>query len=222
MLKKVFIIIILPFAFYSCSSIPATRNSTIVLYLSHNIEGPIYIHRADSGKKYDKPVDNTKYSSSKTSKKEKTKKDTSKGQNKTDSTKTYNGYQTRETDGRGEILILEKPIRFAFEKYNITSDYNESIKYVADYLKENTNVRMVVEGHTDRVGAKEFNKGLSLKRSRATITKLTRTGIKRDRLIPSGVNSRFLEYNLNRLNRRVEFIIIRSDEDLANYKEKVE
>ena len=120
------------------------------------------------------------------------------------------------------MLILEKPIRFAFEKYNITSDYNESIKYVADYLKENTNVRMVVEGHTDRVGPKEFNKGLSLKRSRAAITKLTRNGIKRDRLIPSGVNSRFLEYNLNRLNRRVEFIIIRSDEDLANYKEKVE
>ena len=222
MLKKVFIIIILPFAFYSCSSIPATRNSTIVLYLSHNIEGPIYIPRADSGKKYDKPVDNTKSSYSKTSKKEKTKKDTSKGQNKTDSTKTYNGYQTRETDGRGEMLILEKPIRFAFEKYNITSDYNESIKYVADYLKENTNVRMVVEGHTDRVGPKAFNKGLSSRRSRAVITKLTRAGIKKDRLISSGVDFRYLEYNLNRLNRRVEFIIIRSDEDLANYKEKVE
>ena len=221
MLKKVFIIIILPFAFYSCSSIPATRNSTIVLYLSHNIEGPIYIPRADSGKKYDKPVDNTKSSYSKTSKKEKTKKDTSKGQNKTDSTKTYNGYQTRETDGRGEMLILEKPIRFAFEKYNVTSAYNESIKYVADYLKENTNVRMVVEGHTDRVGPKKFNKGLSLRRSRAVITKLTRAGIKKDRLISSGVDFRYLEYNLNRLNRRVEFIIIRSDEDLANYKEKV-
>lgn len=222
MLKKVFIIIILPFAFYSCSSIPATRNYTVVLYLSHNIEGPIYIPRADSGKKYDKPVDNTKSSSSKTSKKEKTKKDTSKGQNKTDSTKTYNGYQTRETDGRGEMLILEKPIRFAFEKYNVTSAYNESIKYVADYLKENTNVRMVVEGHTDRVGPKKFNKGLSSRRSRAVITKLTRAGIKKDRLISSGVDFRYLEYNLNRLNRRVEFIIIRDDEDLANYKEKVE
>ena len=120
------------------------------------------------------------------------------------------------------MLILEKPIRFAFEKYNVTSDYNESIKYVADYLKENTNVRMVVEGHTDRVGPKAFNKGLSSRRSRAVITKLTRAGIKKDRLISSGVDFRYLEYNLNRLNRRVEFIIIRSDEDLANYKEKVE
>ena len=336
MLKKVFIIIIiiLSFVFYGCSSTPDTRNSTVLLYLSHKVEGPIYIPRADSGKEYDKPVDNTK-----ASKKEKTKADTSKKEDKTTATKTtktdtkedktktatakadtsktedktttatakadtskkqqekvdsskkedkttakkttktdtkedktktataevdtsktedkaktktatakadtskkqqekvdsskrndityyttntYNGYQTRVTDGRGEMLILEKPIRFAFEKYNVTSAYNESIKYVADYLKENTNVRMVVEGHTDRVGPKAFNKGLSSRRSRAVITKLTRAGIKKDRLISSGVDFRYLEYNLNRLNRRVEFIIIRSDEDLANYKEKVE
>lgn len=280
MLKKVFIIIIiiLSFVFYGCSSMPDTRNSTVLLYLSHKVEGPIYIPRADSGKEYDKPVDNTK-----ASKKEKAKADTSKKEDKTTATKTtktdtkedktktatakadtsktedkaktttttakadtskkqqekvdsskrndinyqyvtntYNGYQTRVTDGRGEMLILEKPIRFAFEKYNVTSDYNESIKYVADYLKENTNVRMVVEGHTDRVGPKAFNKGLSSRRSRAVITKLTRAGIKKDRLISSGVDFRYLEYNLNRLNRRVEFIIIRDDEDLANYKEKVE
>ena len=213
MLKKVFIIIIiiLSFVFYGCSSMPDARNSTVLLYVSRNIEGPIYIPRADSGKEYDKPVDNTKASkkedkttATKTTKtdtkedKTKTtttsKADTSKTEDKTttttakadtskkqqekvDSSKrndityyttnTYNGYQTRVTDGRGEMLILEKPIRFAFEKYNVTSAYNESIKYVADYLKENTNVRMVVEGHTDRVGPKKFNKGLSSRRSRA-------------------------------------------------------
>lgn len=314
MLKKVFIIIIiiLSFVFYGCSSTPDARNSTVLLYVSHKVEGPLYIPRADSGKEYDKPVDNTKASkkedkttatkTTKTDTKEDktktataksdtsktkdktttatTKTDTSKKEDKTTATKTtktdtkedktkttttskadtsktedktttataksdtskkqqdkvdsskrndityyttntYNGYQTRVTDGRGEMLILEKPIRFAFEKYNVTSAYNESIKYVADYLKENTNVRMVVEGHTDRVGPKKFNKGLSSRRSRAVITKLTRAGIKRDRLISSGVDFRYLEYNLNRLNRRVEFIIIRSDEDLANYKEKV-
>ena len=317
MLKKVFIIIIiiLSFVFYGCSSTPDARNSTVLLYVSHKVEGPLYIPRADSGKEYDKPVDNTKASkkedkttATKTTKTDTSKKedktkttttskadtsktkdktttataksDTSRKEDKTTATKTtktdtkedktktataksdtsktedktttatakadtskkqqdkvdsskrndityyttntYNGYQTRVTDGRGEMLILEKPIRFAFEKYNVTSAYNESIKYVADYLKENTNVRMVVEGHTDRVGPKKFNKGLSSRRSRAVITKLTRAGIKKDRLISSGVDFRYLEYNLNRLNRRVEFIIIRSDEDLANYKEKVE
>ena len=180
--------------------------------------------KADTSKTEDKTKTTTATAKADTSKKQQEKVDSSKRNdiNYQYVTNTYNGYQTRVTDGRGEMLILEKPIRFAFEKYNVTSDYNESIKYVADYLKENTNVRMVVEGHTDRVGPKKFNKGLSSRRSRAVITKLTRAGIKKDRLISSGVDFRYLEYNLNRLNRRVEFIIIRDDEDLANYKEKVE
>ena len=179
--------------------------------------------KSDTSKTEDKTKTTTATAKADTSKKQQDKVDSSKRNDITYyTTNTYNGYQTRVTDGRGEMLILEKPIRFAFEKYNVTSDYNESIKYVADYLKENTNVRMVVEGHTDRVGPKAFNKGLSSRRSRAVITKLTRAGIKKDRLISSGVDFRYLEYNLNRLNRRVEFIIIRDDEDLANYKEKVE
>ncbi|WP_302367451.1 OmpA family protein [Brachyspira aalborgi] len=180
--------------------------------------------KADTSKTEDKTKTTTATAKADTSKKQQEKVDSSKRNdiNYQYVTNTYNGYQTRVTDGRGEMLILEKPIRFAFEKYNVTSAYNESIKYVADYLKENTNVRMVVEGHTDRVGPKKFNKGLSSRRSRAVITKLTRAGIKRDRLISSGVDFRYLEYNLNRLNRRVEFIIIRDDEDLANYKERVE
>ena len=85
MLKKVFIIIIiiLSFVFYGCSSTPDARNSTVLLYLSHKVEAPIYIPRADSGKEYDKPVDNTK-----ASKKEKAKADTSKKEDKTKTTTT--------------------------------------------------------------------------------------------------------------------------------------
>ena len=203
MLKKVLIIIISSFILCSCSSMPTTKNSTVVLYVSHKIEGPLYIPKSDSSKGYAKS-------------------DYSKGYDKTSyKTNSYNGYKTR-TGGRGEILILEEPIRFAFEKFNITSDYDDSIDYVANYMKEYPNIRMVVEGHTDRVGPEAFNKALSLRRARAAITKLTRAGIKKDRLIESGVGLKFSEYNLNRLNRRVEFIIIRSDKDLTDYKEKVE
>ena len=190
MLKKVLIIIISSFILYSCASIPAMQSSTVVLYLSHKIEGPVYIPKSDSSK----ALGRTNY---------------------------YKDYKTRVTE-RGEILTLEEPIRFAFEKYNITSDYNESINLIASYMREYTNIRMVVEGHTDRVGPEAFNKALSLRRARAAITKLTRAGIKKDRLIESGVGLKFSEYNLNRLNRRVEFIIIRSDKDLTDYKEKVE
>ena len=141
--------------------------------------------------------------------------------NQATATNTYqNGYQTR-TLPRGELLILEKPIRFAFEKYYIDSDYDDTVQYIAEFMKQNTNFRLVVEGHTDRVGEYDFNSGLSLRRSRSAISKLVRAGVKRDRLIESGVSYRFSEYNFNRLNRRVEFIIIRSPEELAKYQEGI-
>ena len=136
-------------------------------------------------------------------------------------TNTYrNGYQTR-TLPRGEFLILENPIRFAFEKYGIDSSYDGSVQYVANYMKENTNFQLVVEGHTDRVGEYDYNSSLSLRRSRSAISKLVRAGVERNRLIPSGVSYRFSEYNFNRLNRRVEFIIIRNPEELTNYREAI-
>ena len=141
--------------------------------------------------------------------------------NQATATNTYqNGYQTR-TLPRGELLILEKPIRFAFEKYYIGSDYDDTVQYIAEFMKQNTNFQLVVEGHTDRVGEYDFNSGLSLRRSRSAISKLVRAGVKRDRLIESGVSYRFSEYNFNRLNRRVEFIIIRSPEELVKYQEGI-
>ncbi len=116
---------------------------------------------------------------------------------------------------------MEKPIRFAFEKYYIDSDYDDTVQYVAEFMKQNTNFQLVVEGHTDRVGEYDFNSGLSLRRSRSAISKLVRAGVKRNRFIESGVSYRFSEYNFNRLNRRVEFIIIRSPEELAKYQEGI-
>ena len=139
----------------------------------------------------------------------------------TQTTNTYKeGYQTR-TLPRGEFLILEKPIRFAFEKYSIGRYYDDTIEYMANFMKENTNFQLVVEGHTDRVGEYGFNRNLSLMRSRSAISKLVRAGVERNRLIESGVSYRFSEYNFNRLNRRIEFIIIRSPEELAKYREEI-
>ena len=135
-------------------------------------------------------------------------------------TNTYGNYTMR-TLPRGEFLVLENPIRFAFEKYYIGSSYDDTVQYVADFMKLNTNFLLVVEGHTDRVGEYRFNKNLSLRRSRAAISKLVKAGVPKNRLIESGVSYRFSEYNFNRLNRRVEFIIIRSPEDITNYREGI-
>lgn len=253
MIKKVFLIIVLSISlvFYGCSSM---KHSTVVLYVSHKVEGPLYmpepeppvetlnpkIERAKQVKETNEskePVIERKVTQesqtnqiSKPIQANQEKKPTRESQPATKKnqevrdnqvrTNTYNNYQTR-TLPRGEFLILEKPIRFAFEKYGIGSYYDDTVQYVADFMKQNTNFQLVVEGHTDRVGEYGFNRNLSLRRSRSAISKLVRAGVDRDRLIESGVSYRFSEYNFNRLNRRVEFIIIRSPEELTNYREEV-
>ena len=275
MQKKVFIII-LPiafFIFYGCSSM---KHSTIVLYVSHKVEGPLYMPQQEPPVSAQAPQTNTVNQSSQERRpargsqatqnnsqtnqnsqstpaqasqsssrpargSQATQNNSQTNQNSQSTpaptsrrpsrgsqtqaiqvvTNTYrNGYQTR-TLPRGEFLILENPIRFAFEKYGIDSSYDGSVQYVANYMKENTNFQLVVEGHTDRVGEYDYNSSLSLRRSRSAISKLVRAGVERNRLIPSGVSYRFSEYNFNRLNRRVEFIIIRNPEELTNYREAI-
>lgn len=228
MRKKVFLIVlsITFFIFYGCSTM---KHSTIVLYVSHKVEGPLYIPKPESPVLAQSPQTNRDNQVKKPAKEAKRSKPSREGQTTQEEqtsrnnqviTNTYNDYQTR-TLPRGEFLILDKPIRFAFEKYGIGSYYDDTFQYVANYMKEYTNVQLVVEGHTDRVGRYAFNKTLSLRRSRSAISKLVRAGIDKDRLIPSGVSYRFSEYNFNRLNRRVEFIIIRSPEELTNYRAEI-
>ena len=292
MLKKVsFIVLSIIFSVsYGCSSM---KHSTIVLYVSHKVEGPLYMpqpeppasaqkpqaekvereNQAKQSSESKKPTreskeakENQANQSSEPAKASQDKKTTREGSqsptqanqeaqeskpsqskpSKTsgsqttqqtspsqvkkttrdkkatqETTNTYkNGYQTR-TLPRGEFLILEKPIRFAFEKYGISSYYDDTVQYVADFMKENTNFQLVVEGHTDRVGEYAFNRNLSLRRARSAISKLVRAGVDKNRLIESGVSYRFSEYNFNRLNRRVEFIIIKSPEELTNYREGI-
>ena len=223
MQKKVFLIVlsIAFLIFYGCSSM---KHSTIVLYVSHKVEGPLYIPKPESPVSAQSPQTNRENQGNtketKRSKPSRGSKTTQGKQTNQVITNTYNDYQTR-TLPRGESLILDKPIRFAFEKYGIGSYYDDTVQYVANYMKEYTNVQLVVEGHTDRVGQYTFNKNLSLRRSRSAISKLVRAGIDKGRLIESGVSYRFSEYNFNRLNRRVEFIIIRSPEELTNYREGI-
>jgi outer membrane protein OmpA-like peptidoglycan-associated protein len=114
-----------------------------------------------------------------------------------------------------QIKIKQK-IHFETAKAKIRPMSFPILDEVADVLRGNAKIRVRVEGHTDSVGGKKYNKGLSTRRANSVREFLVEKGIAPDRLISVGFGlERPIESNKTKkgraANRRVEFHII-SDE----------
>jgi OmpA-OmpF porin, OOP family len=112
-----------------------------------------------------------------------------------------------------EIVILKK-IHFEFRKARIMPDSSELLAQVAQVLKEHPEIGQVaIEGHTDALGAAEFNLRLSQQRADAVRTWLVDAGVEAGRLQAKGLGetrpiaSNETEEGRER-NRRVEFLIL--------------
>lgn len=127
------------------------------------------------------------------------------------------GFKYRE---RGLLLELKEDIIFDNKKTLLSNPYKESFKDIISYINSNTNVRLIVEGHASFEGSKKLNDQLSWKRSRNVINYLVGHGVDRNRLLEKGLGSYFAEYN-GAKDRRVDFVIIKTDEDLNKYRKSV-
>lgn len=127
-----------------------------------------------------------------------------------------------ETD-RGLFLVLENPILFEFRKYDLLKKYESSVVVVKNFMTENTNFqKMIVEGRTDKIGkAYPVNYVLSNKRSKTVIDAIVKLGISRSRLYQIGLGKAAPDYKEDDKNRRVNFIIIRNDEEMKKYEDFV-
>lgn len=92
-------------------------------------------------------------------------------------------YQTLEAEGRVAI----HDIHFATGKADILPSSAATIKTVAELLQKHTDLRLLIEGHTDNIG--EFDKNMQLSKDRADAVKnylVNKFGIKADRLRTMG------------------------------------
>jgi len=71
---------------------------------------------------------------------------------------------------------------FDFDKYNLRGDAREALEYNARVLRENPNVRVLIEGHCDERGTVEYNLALGEKRANAARDYITSLGINGSRL----------------------------------------
>ncbi|MBN1831614.1 MAG: OmpA family protein [Deltaproteobacteria bacterium] len=79
-----------------------------------------------------------------------------------------------------------KDVNFDFDKWNIKPEYYPNLDMQVDFFKRNPDMTVEIQGHTDNIGPKEYNQGLSEKRAKAVMNYLVEKGIAKERLSAKG------------------------------------
>lgn len=120
--------------------------------------------------------------------------------------------------GEGIKITFDSGILFAFDSAKLSPTAKENIAELAETLKEYEDTNILIEGHTDSVGAADYNKQLSEERADSVSDYLISLGVKNARIneVGYGENQPVATNDTERgrqLNRRVELAIF-ADEEL--------
>ena len=100
-----------------------------------------------------------------------------------------------------------------FRSADLTADSKIIVEEFANYLKDNTSIKIEIRGHTDNAGNAASNLALSTDRAFTVYDILQQNGIAKDRLLYKGfgdtkpVASNATE-NGKAQNRRTEFVVL--------------
>jgi len=104
-------------------------------------------------------------------------------------------------------------VNFDFDKASIRRDAADTLDEAANILRDEPDVEVSVDGHTDDVGTDAYNQGLSERRAKSVVVYLAQHGVSASRLHAQGFGeSRPVATNATddgrAQNRRVELNII--------------
>ena len=114
-------------------------------------------------------------------------------------------------------IVIHDKILFETDKAVIRPESFDLVNEITQVIKDNPRIKKIsVEGHTDDVGSKKYNKKLSDKRAAAVVAYLVEHGVEESRLVSEGHGEDIPlvpnDSDENReKNRRVEFIILEQD-----------
>ncbi len=118
---------------------------------------------------------------------------------------------TRQEPGEGEGPLSRLVIYFDFDQSEIRSDFNDMLQAHGSFLADNTGRQVLLEGHADERGSREYNIGLGEQRAQSVRRVLMLQGASADQLgtvsygeeRPAATGSDESSYSLN---RRVELV----------------
>jgi OmpA-OmpF porin, OOP family len=119
--------------------------------------------------------------------------------------------QAKQTE-RGIVLTLGD-VFFDVDRAELKPGAEHSLERLADFLRQNPDREVAIEGHTDSTGSPEYNLALSERRAEAASRFLESQGIERSRISARGYGlSRPIASNQTvagrQQNRRVEIVIL--------------
>jgi len=104
-----------------------------------------------------------------------------------------------------------RTIYFEYDSTIISSEGQSALNAHAEYLSLNSGKRLIIEGHTDEMGTREYNLSLGERRGRAVADFLSASGVPGEQMEVRSYgeeNPVALEHNESawQLNRRVELL----------------
>ena len=119
-----------------------------------------------------------------------------------------------------EVVVVEvrekivlRGINFDFDKSDIKPEFVPVLDEAVKILKENSDIKVIIEGHTDWTGAEKYNQGLSERRAASVCNYLVEKGISQNSLetVGYGEADPIADNHTRegrRMNRRVVFKIL--------------
>jgi outer membrane protein OmpA-like peptidoglycan-associated protein len=113
---------------------------------------------------------------------------------------------------RGIVLTMGD-VLFATDQSTLSPNAHRNVEKLAEFLQKYPKRNVLIEGHTDNVGADEYNLSLSQRRAEAVKEALVAKGIDPGRIWTKGYGKRYPVASNDtpagrQLNRRVEVIIL--------------
>ena len=82
----------------------------------------------------------------------------------------------------GKYDGFEPSVYFDYDRFDVKPSYVEVIKKIAQMMRENRTSRVLLEGHSDERGTREYNVALGHKRAESVAKALEAEGIDRQRM----------------------------------------
>jgi peptidoglycan-associated lipoprotein len=91
---------------------------------------------------------------------------------------TSDTFETKTT-----VVSTSATIYFDYDKYNLTSRSIQTLRGVISAMNDNESLTLVVEGHADERGTREYNLALGQRRAESVADYLESRGVNRSRLV---------------------------------------